>query len=218
MASSFKAENPQLIALILAYLRPDHSAKVLNALPPDVQVEVALKIAEMGSLNPEILGEVEKIVETKFSSVVAQDFSKAGGVKSLASILNRTDRATEKNILDSLEIENAQIAEGVREFMFVFEDIVKLDDRSIQRVLRELDSRDIALALKGTKQNLKDKIMNNLSERAQAMLMEDMEYMGPVRAKDVQLVQGKVVAIIRQLEAEGEVVIVRDDQEDEFIE
>ena len=218
LASSFQAENPQLIALILAYIKPEHSAKVLNALSPEIQAEVAIKLAEMNTINPEILSEVEKIVESKFSSVVAQDFSKAGGVKSLANILNRTDRATEKNVIDMLEIRNADIAEGVRELMFVFEDIVKLDDKSIQRILREVDSRDIALSLKGTKDELKEKIFKNLSERAQSMLTEDMEYMGPVRAKDVQSVQGKIVAIIRQLEADGEIVVVRDIQEDELIE
>ncbi len=217
LASSLQAENPQLIALILAYLTPGHAASVLNALPPDIQGEVALKIAEMGSLNPEILSEVEKIVESKFSSVVAQDFSKAGGVHSLANILNRTDRATEKNVLDLLEIRNSEVAEGVREYMFVFEDIIKLDDKSLQRVLKELDFRDIALALKGTKEELKQKIFSNLSERAQFMLAEDIEYMGPVRAKDVQTVQGKIVATIRQLESDGEIVISRGGEEEELI-
>lgn len=217
LASSLQAENPQLIALILAYLTPSNSASVLNALPPDIQGEVAIKIAEMGSLNPEILSEVEKIVESKFSSVVAQDFSKAGGVHALANILNRTDRATEKNVLDLLEIRNSEVAEGVREYMFVFEDIIKLDDKSLQRVLKELDFRDIALALKGTKEELKQKIFSNLSERAQFMLAEDIEYMGPVRAKDVQTVQGKIVATIRQLESDGEIVISRGGEEEELI-
>jgi len=218
LASSLQSETPQLIALILAYLTPAHAAKVLDALPASIQGEVALKIAEMGSLNPEILSEVEKIVESKFSSVVAQDFSKAGGIHSLANILNRTDRATEKNVLGMLEMENNEVAEGVREYMFVFEDIIKLDDKSMQRVLKELDFRDIALALKGTKEELKQKVFNNLSERAQFMLAEDIEYMGPVRARDVQQIQGKIVATIRQLESDGEIVISRGDQEEELIE
>ncbi len=218
LATSFQGENPQLIALILAYIRPEHSAKILNALPAEIQADVAIKLAEMNTINPEILKEVEKIVETKFSSVVTKDFSKVGGVKALANILNRTDRATEKNVIDMLEYENPEIAEGVRELMFVFEDIVKLDDKSIQRILREVDTRDIALSLKGTKEDLKEKIFKNLSERAQSILSEDMEYMGPVRAKDVQTVQGKIVAIIRQLETDGEIIIVRNFQEDELIE
>ncbi len=218
LASSFQGENPQLIALILAYIKPEHSARVLNALAPHIQAEVAIKLAEMNTINPEILAEVEKIVESKFSSVVAQDFSKAGGIQTLANILNRTDRSTEKNVIDMLELRNAEIAESVRELMFVFEDIVKLDDKSVQRILREVDTRDIALSLKGTKEELKDKIFRNLSERAQAMLNEDMEYMGPVLAKDVQGTQGKIVGVIRQLEAEGEIVIARNSQEDELIE
>lgn len=218
LATSFQSENPQLIALILVYLKPELAAKVLNALSSDMQNQVALKIAEMNMINPEILTEVEKIVENKFSNLVSQDFSKIGGVKSLADILNRSDRATEQNVLELLEDKNPDIAEGVRELMFVFEDIIKLDDRSIQRLLRELDSRDIALALKGVKDDLKEKIMSNMSERAQGLLQEDLEYMGPVRAKDVQTMQSKVVSIIRTLENEGEITIVREYQEDELIE
>lgn len=218
LAASFQSENPQLIALILVYLKPELAAKVLNALSSEVQNQVALKIAEMNMINPEILTEVEKIVENKFSNLVSQDFSKIGGIQSLADILNRSDRATEQNVLELLENKNPDIAEGVRELMFVFEDIIKLDDRAIQRLLRELDSRDIALALKGVKDDLKEKIMSNMSERAQDLLQEDLEYMGPVRAKDVQAMQSKVVSIIRTLENEGEITIVREYQEDELIE
>jgi len=218
LATSFQSENPQLIALILVYLKPELAAKVLNALSSDMQNQVALKIAEMNMINPEILTDVEKIVENKFSNLVSQDFSKIGGVKSLADILNRSDRSTEQNVLELLENKNPDIAEGVRELMFVFEDIIKLDDRSIQRLLRELDSRDIALALKGVNADLKEKIMSNMSERAQGLLQEDLEYMGPVRAKDVQTMQSKVVSIIRTLENEGEITIVREYQEDELIE
>lgn len=218
LATSFQNENPQLIALILAYLKPEHSAKVLNYLPPNVQSAVAIKIADMNTTNPEILAEVEKIVESKFSSLVVQDFSKTGGVSSLASILNRADRATERNVIELLEVENPELAEEVRELMFVFEDIIKIEDRDIQRVLREVDTKDLAMSLKGAKDDIKDKIMRNMSERAQAMLQEDMEYMGPVRAKSVQEVQSKIVGIIRSLEAAGEIFIVRESQEDELIE
>lgn len=218
LATSFQNENPQLIALILAYLKPEHSAKVLNYLPPNVQSAVAVKIADMNTTNPEILAEVEKIVESKFSSLVVQDFSKTGGVSALASILNRADRATERNVIELLEVENPELAEEVRELMFVFEDIIKIEDRDIQRVLREVDTKDLAMSLKGAKDDIKDKIMRNMSERAQAMLQEDMEYMGPVRAKSVQEVQSKIVGIIRSLEAAGEIFIVRESQEDELIE
>ena len=218
LATSFQNENPQLIALILAYLKPEHSAQVLNYLPPDVQTQVCLKIAEMKTTNPEILAEIEKIVESKFSSIVVQDFSKAGGVESLASILNRTDRATEKNVMELLELKNPALAQNVKELMFVFEDIVNLEDRAIQRILRQVETKDLAMSLKGTREDVKNKILNNMSERARQMLLDDIEYMGPVRAKEVQEVQTKIVAIIRALEAEGEIVIARESQEDEMIE
>lgn len=217
LAASFQNENPQLIALILAYLKPENSAQVLNALPPDVQAQVAIKIAEMNTTNPEIISDIEKIVESKFSSVVAQDFSSAGGVGSLANILNRADRATEKNVIERLETKNPKIADEVRELMFVFEDIIKLEDRAIQKILREVDTRDIALSLKGAKDDLKEKIFSNMSERARGMLKDDMEYMGPVRAKDVQEVQTKIVRLIRTLEAAGEIAIDRGGDGEELI-
>lgn len=217
LATSFQNENPQLIALIMAYLKPEHSAQVLNYLPPEVQAHVAMKIADMDTTNPEILSEIEKIVESKFSSVVVQDFSKAGGIESLANILNRTDRATERNVIELLEIQSPELAEQVRELMFVFEDIITLEDRAIQRVLREVDTKDLAMSLKGTKEDVKEKIFKNMSERAQAMLRDEMEYMGPVRAREVQEIQTKIVGIIRTLEVAGEIIIARDNNEDELI-
>ncbi len=218
LATSFQNENPQLIALILAYLKPEQSAKVLNCLAPNVQYKVALKIAQMETTNPEIISEVEKIVESRFSNIVASDFSKAGGTKTLADILNSTDRSTERNVIDTMEVEKPDLAEDVRSLMFVFEDIVQLDDSSIQRVLREVDTRELALSLKGSKGEVKQKILKNMSERAQAILLEDMEYMGPVRTKEVQKAQSKVVGMIKALEAVGEVTIYRNEQEDELIE
>lgn len=218
LASSFQNENPQLVALVLAYIKPEKAAQVLNSLPPALQVSVSLKIAEMDRTNPEILSEIEKIVEGKFSSVVTQDFSKAGGVESLASILNRSDRSTEKIIMENLENKNQEVAEKVRELMFVFEDITFLDDRAIQRLLREVESKDLALALKGANTEVKEKIFKNMSERARQMLQDDMEYMGPVRAKEVQECQTKIVSIIRALEAAGEIILMRDGMEEEFIE
>lgn len=217
LATSFQNENPQLIALIMAYLKPEHSAKVLNYLPPEVQAQVAVKIADMDTTNPEILSEIEKIVESKFSSVVVQDFSQAGGIESLANILNHSDRATERNVIELLEIQNPQLAEEVRELMFVFEDIITLDDKSIQRILREVDTKDLATSLKGTKEDVKEKIFRNMSERAQQMLRDEMEYMGPVRAREVQEIQSKIVGIIRTLEVSGEIVIARESNEDELI-
>jgi len=217
LATSFQNENPQLIALIMAYLKPEHSAQVLNYLPPEVQAQVAVKIADMDTTNPEILSEIEKIVESKFSSVVVQDFSKAGGIESLANILNRADRATERNVIELLEIQSPQLAEEVRELMFVFEDIITLDDRAIQRVLREVETKDLAMSLKGTKEDVKEKVFKNMSERAQQMLRDEMEYMGPVRAREVQEIQTKIVGIIRTLEVAGEIIIARENNEDELI-
>ena len=218
LATSFQNENPQLIALILAYLKPEQSAKVLNCLAPNVQYKVALKIAQMETANPEIISEVEKIVESRFSNIVASDFSKAGGTKTLADILNSTDRSTEKNVIDNKKKKKPDLAEDVRSLMFVFEDIVQLDDSSIQRVLREIDTKELALSLKGAKEEVKQKILKNMSERAQAVILEDMEYMGPVRTKEVQRAQSKVVGVIKALEAVGEVTIYRNELEDELIE
>jgi flagellar motor switch protein FliG len=217
LATSFQNENPQLVALVLAYLKPERAAAVLSALSPEMQADVALRIAEMDRTNPEVLREVERIMENKFSSVVTADFSMAGGVESLAEIINRSDRTTEKAILDSLEMKDPEIAEQVRELMFVFEDIIHLDDRAIQRVLREVDTKDLALSLKGSNADVQEKIFRNMSERACAMLKDDMDYMGPVRAKDVQEKQTYIVSIIRALEGAGEIQISRGTEEDDFI-
>lgn len=216
LATSFQNENPQLIALILAYLKPDVSAQVLNSLSPEIQAPVALRIAEMSSTNPEVLADIEKIVESKFSSIVVQDVSKAGGIQTLASILNRADRSTEKNVIEMLKEENPELVEEVKSLMFVFEDIVNLEDKAIQRVLREIDTKDLAVSLKGINDAVRDKIFKNMSERAQEMLREDIEYMGSVRARTVQAAQSKIVATIRALEAAGEIVLFRG--EDELIE
>lgn len=218
LATSFQNENPQLVALVLAYLKAEQSANVLGMLPPEMQAEVATRIASMDRTNPEVLREVERILENKFSSVVMADFSAAGGIESLAEILNRSDRTTEKAILDGLEMKDPELAEQVRELMFVFEDIIHLDDKSIQRVLREVDTKDLAMSLKGSNNDVKEKILKNMSERASAMLVDDMEYMGPVRAKDVQEKQTYIVGIIRALEAAGEIQISRAGSEDDFIE
>jgi flagellar motor switch protein FliG len=218
LASSFQNENPQLVALVLAYLKPERAAAVLGALNPEMQAEVAIRIADMDRTNPEVLREVERIMENKFSSVVTADFSMAGGVESLAEIINRSDRTTEKAILDSLEMKDPEIAEQVRELMFVFEDIIMLDDRSIQRVLREVDTKDLALSLKGSNEEVQEKIFKNMSERACAILKDDMEYMGPVRAKDVQEKQTFIVGIVRALESTGEITVSRSAEEDDFIE
>jgi len=218
LATSFQNENPQLIALILAYLNPEVSAGIMGNLPTETQLEVAQRIAKMDRTNPEVLREVERILESKFSSLMQADFTLAGGAVSLAEILNRSDRATEKSILDYFEINDPDLSEEVRNLMFVFEDIVYLDDRSIQRVLREVESKDLAMALKGVKEDVREKILKNMSERAAAMMLEDMDYMGPVRARDVQEKQSFMVGIIRALESSGEITVTRGSgPDDEFV-
>jgi flagellar motor switch protein FliG len=215
LSSSFQNENPQMVALVLAYLKPDKAAAIMSGLTGEMQAEVATRIAVMDRTNPEVLREVERILESRFSSVVSADFSLAGGIEALAEIINRSDRPTEKAILDSLEDKEPDIAEQVRALMFVFEDLVLLDDRGIQRVLREVETKDLALSLKGANNEVKEKILKNMSERAAGLLLDDMEYMGAVRSKDVQEKQTLIVNIIRSLESSGEIQINRNSEEEE---
>lgn len=209
-------EHPQTIALVLAHLRPDQSAAVLSALPPDLQSEVAIRLATMEGTTPEVIAEVEALLGKKMSAVGAQDIKATGGVKALVDVLNNVDRATEKTILERLEEENPALAEEVKNMMFVFEDVVLLDDRAVQLVLREIDFKDLALALKAASDQVKEKIFKNMSERAGAMLREDMEFLGPVRLRNVEEAQQRIVAVIRRLEEAGEIVIARG-KEDEII-
>jgi flagellar motor switch protein FliG len=185
-------------------------------LPPPQQVEVAKRIATMDRTSPEVLREVESVLEKKLSSFVMQDFTVAGGVESAVAILNRVDRGTEKTIIEALEEDNPELAEEIKKRMFVFENIVTLDDRSIQTVLRQVDMKDLALALKTASEEVANRIFKNISKRAAEMLREDMGLMGPVRLRDVEEAQQKVVNVIRQLDESGEIVIARGG-EDEII-
>jgi flagellar motor switch protein FliG len=207
-------EHPQTIALIIAYLDPEQAAAVLSALPPELQVDVARRVALMDRTSPEIIKEVERVLERKLSSVVLQDYTSAGGVKSLVEVLNRVDRATEKTIIESLEVQDPELAEEVKKLMFVFEDIVYLDDRAVQLVLREVDSHDLALALKGAGEEVRAKIEKNMSKRAAQILREEIEYMGPVRLRDVEDAQQRIVAVIRKLEEQGQIIISRGGREE----
>ncbi len=204
-----QAEHPQTIALILAYLDPEKSSMILSALPPDRQAEVAKRIAIMDTTSPEVIKEVEKVLERKLSSIVPQELSVAGGIKSVVEIINRVDRGTEKTIMEALEVQDPELAEEIKKLMFVFEDIVMIDDRSVQRVLREVESQDLALALKGASNEVSEKIYHNMSIRASDMLREDIEFMGPVRLRDVEEAQQRLVNIIRRLEESGEIVVAR---------
>ncbi len=202
-------EHPQTIALILSYLSAAQSALILSALPPDRQADVAKRIAIMDRTSPEVIKEVEKVLESKLSSLVNQDYTIIGGVDAVVEILNTVDRGTEKHIMETLEIEEPELADEIRKKMFVFEDILLLDDRAIQRVLRDVDNGDLATALKGSNEEVQNAIFNNLSKRLAAMIKEDMEFMGPVRMKDVEEAQQKIVNIIRKLEESAEIVISR---------
>lgn len=202
-------EHPQTIALIMAYLHPDQAAAIISALPPDRQVDVAKRIAMMDRTSPDVLKDIERILERKLSSLATQDFTAAGGVDSIVEVLNRVDRTTERTIIENLEVQNPELAEDIKKKMFVFEDIVLLDDRSLQLVLREIDSKDLALALKASSNEVADKVYKNMSKRAAEMLREEIEYMGPVRIRDVEEAQQKIVNVIRRLEESGEIIVSR---------
>lgn len=202
-------EHPQTIALILSYLSPAQSALIVSALPPDRQADVAKRIAMMDRTSPDVIKEVEKVLESKLASLVNQDYTVIGGVDAVVDILNTVDRGTEKHIMETLEIEEPELADEIRKKMFVFEDVLLLDDRAIQRVLRDVDNNDLEIALKGANEEVQTAIFNNLSKRLATMIKEDMEFMGPVRMKDVEEAQQKIVNIIRKLEDAGEIVISR---------
>jgi len=209
-------EHPQTIALILAYLEPNKASIILQNLQHTIQSDVARRIATMDRTSPEVLREVERVLEKKLSTLSSEDYTTAGGVENVVEILNLVDRASEKQIIEALEDEDPELAEEIKKRMFVFEDIVMLDDRSIQKVMREVDSQELAKALKSVDTEVQDKIFKNMSKRAATMLKEDMEYMGPVRLKDVEEAQQKIVSIIRHLEDTGEIVIARSG-EDEMV-
>jgi flagellar motor switch protein FliG len=202
-------EHPQTIALILAYLEPQKASVILGNLPNEIQSDVAKRIATMDRTSPETLREVERVLEKKLASISSEDYSVAGGVESIVEILNLVDRSTEKVIIESLEEEDPELAEEIKKRMFVFEDIVMLDDRAIQKVMREVDTAELAKALKAVDSEVQDKIFRNMSKRAAALLKDDMEYMGPIRMKDVEESQQKIVSIIRKLEEQGEIVVAR---------
>ncbi len=215
--SFIQDEHPQTIALILAYMPINNAALILSKLPGDLRADVAGRIAMMEQTPPEVIRRVEQVLEKKVSSLISQEMTQAGGPKALVDLLNRVDRSTERLIMDSLTENNPELADTVKNMMFVFEDITQLDDRAIQAIMKEVDVKELATALKGTPVEVQEKIFKNMSERAVAMLKEDMEFMGPVRLRVVEESQQKVVAIIRKLEETGEVVIGRSGEEDVLV-
>lgn len=209
MLNFIQDEHPQTIALILSYLSSSQASAIISALPPDKQADVAKRIAMMDRTSPDVIKEVERVLEKKLSSLVNQDYTIVGGVDSIVSILNTVDRGTEKHIMETLEIEEPELADEIRRKMFVFEDILTLDDKSIQTVLREVDNNELAVALKSANEEVQTVIFRNLSKRLATMIKEDMDFMGPVRLKDVEEAQQKIVNIIRKLEDSAEIIISR---------
>jgi len=212
-----RSEHPQTIALILAHLKSEQAATILSVLPEELRLEVVTRIVNIGQISPEALQEIGSALKRELSSVSREvELEKVGGTRAAAEILNRADRSTEKSILQSLEKKNVQLAEEVKKLMFVFEDIFQLDDRSLQRVLREVDTKDLSLALKGASKKLREKFFKNMSSRAVETIKEDMEFMGPVKVRNVEQVQQKIVEVIRRLEEAGE-IIGRGGKEEEVI-
>jgi len=209
-----QGEHPQTIALILAYLDPQKAALILAGLTHGVQADVARRIAVMDRTSPDVLREVERVLERKLSTLASEDFTSAGGIDAIVEVLNNVDRSTEKIIIEALEEEDPELAEEIKKRMFIFEDIVLLDDRSIQKVLREVDPQDLAKALKGVDAEVQEKIFRNMSKRASALLREDMDFMGPVRLRDVEESQQKIVNIIRKLEDAGDIIVARAGEEE----
>ncbi|MCU0961483.1 MAG: flagellar motor switch protein FliG [Pirellulaceae bacterium] len=210
-------EHPQTIALILSHLPPAYGAQIIAGLSPDRQIAVIQRIAHMGQTNPEVIRQVEEGLESRMVSVMSQQFEKAGGVPSVAEILNVTDRTTERNLLENLAQEDPELVEEIRRLMFVFEDITKLRDKDIQSVLKNVESAQWAMALKGASEELKEKILGNMSQRASQLLREEMEYLGAVRVSEVEAVQQQIVDIIRRLEDAGEISTHADEENEELI-
>ncbi len=213
LVTFLRNESPQTVALVVANLHTSLASQVLSHLPSGEQADIALRIARMGETSPDVVKQVEGVMKKKLDSVVQQEYSSAGGIKSLAEILNHADRSTERNVLDALTESDEELAAEVRRLLFVFEDIVKLDDRSIQLVLREADQKDLALALRGVNDDVKERILSNMSERGATMLVEEMAYMPPQRKRVVEEAQGRIVAIVRKLEEAGALVLSRGEED-----
>jgi flagellar motor switch protein FliG len=210
-------EHPQTIALILAHLAPQKASEIMVGLPSQKQIEVVKRIANMEQTNPEVIKEVERGLEHRLSDIVSQTFEKAGGVDTVAEILNLADRSTEKGIMEGLEAEDPDLVEQIRRLMFVFEDILLVNDKGIQSVLKEVDNEELGLALKTASDELKQKIFKNMSERAAQLIQEDMQFMGPVRVSDVEQAQQKIVDVVRRLEDAGEIIIAGRGGEKEMV-
>lgn len=204
-----QSEHPQTIALVLSYLDPEQAGQILSALPQEMQADIAKRIATMDSTSPEIISQVEQVLERNISSSLTEDYTQTGGIQSVVEVLNGVDRSTERTILDTLEIQDPELADEIKKRMFIFEDIVILDNRAIQRVIREVENEDLKLSLKVSSDEVKDLVFKNMSQRMAETFKDEMEFMGPVRLRDVEEAQSRIVAVIRRLEEIGEIVIAR---------
>ena len=217
LVNFIQKEHPQTIALLLAHMDASLSAPILSALPQELQVDVTTRLATMQSVSPDVLEQVEEVLAQQMKSLFGGNVSEVGGVKFVAEMLNQVDRGAEKNILGNLERENPELATEIKNLMFVFEDIMLLDDKGIQRMLKEVDTKELALALKGASDTVGDKFFKNMSSRASEMMKEDMAFMGPVRVKDVEGAQQRIVDIVRRLEDDGEIIISGRGGDDEIV-
>ncbi len=202
-------EHPQTIAFILSYAKAEQASQIISELSPALQMDVIKRIATLESVSPEMVNIVEGVLEKRFSTVAEVDMTEIGGINYVADIINHTDRATEKHIFDELNKVNPELSENIRKLMFVFEDIAKLDDMTIQRIMRDVDSKDLAVAIKGSNEEVKEVLLNNVSARARENILSDIEYLRNVRMRDVEEAQQRIVNIIRHLEETGEIVISR---------
>lgn len=202
-------EHPQTIAMVLSYLESEQAAQILSNMPEERQADIARRIAVMDRTSPDVISQVEHVLEQKLSATVSEDYTHAGGITAIVNVLNGVDRSTERTILDELEVKDPELAEEIKKRMFIFEDIVKLDNRSIQRIIRDVENADLRLALKVASEEVQDVVFRNMSKRMAQAFQEEMEYMGPVRLRDVEEAQTRIVSTIRRLEEEGEIVVAR---------
>ena len=214
MTNFLQNEHPQTAALILANLKPVQAASILSELPEENQYEIAYRVATMEKTSPELIEDIESVLREQLGSVFGGGLSKTGGVESVAEILNSVSRASEKNILTNLRERNAELATEITDLMFMFNDIGKLPDAAIQMILKEVDSKALALAMKASDEDMKEKFYKNMSERAAKMLKEELDYLGPVRVKDVEGAQKDILEVTRRLEESGQIVLSRGDDEE----
>lgn len=218
LASFLQKEHPQTISLILSNLSPEQTSSVLNEFPEELRNDVTFRMATLGKVSPTLLAEMEGVLEEVAESEISQSMSVIGGTKQVAAILNKCTTVTAKTILENIENKNAQLASEIKRLMFLFEDLLFVDDKGIQRILREVDKKDLAMSLKVSDEKLKEKIFRNMSERAQELLKEELQYMGPVRLKEVEAAQTRIVEIVKQLEDQGEIVVAgRGGKEEVFV-